>query len=68
MKDKEIYVSIKFTKNLGNYQSFTAEAGITVEVEQGDITDDVFADAWKTTKEQVSNQIKGLKTGGQLNG
>jgi hypothetical protein len=67
MKTKEIYVSIKFTKNIGNYQSFTAEAGITVEVEQGDITDDVFANTWKTAKEQVSNQIKSLKTGGSLN-
>jgi len=36
MKPKQISVSVKFTKNLGNYQSFVAEAGIVMEIEPGD--------------------------------
>lgn len=50
MKPKEIHVSTKFTKNLGNYQSFTAEAGMTVEIEPEDDVSDVFDKAWETVK------------------
>jgi hypothetical protein len=61
MKPKEIHVSTKFVKNLGNYQSFTAEAGITVEIEPEDDVAEVYAKAWETVKSEVSAQIKGLK-------
>ena len=63
MKTKEINVSIRYVKNLGNYQSFTAEAGITVEIEPGETENDVFKTSWAMAKEQVSAQIKGLKKG-----
>lgn len=61
MKPKEIHVSTKFVKNLGNYQSFTAEAGMTVQIEQGDNVANAFDKAWETVKNEVSAQIKGLK-------
>ncbi|AFQ46285.1 hypothetical protein Desmer_4479 [Desulfosporosinus meridiei DSM 13257] len=32
MNGKEIRVSSKYVKNLGNHQSFTAEAGVTAEI------------------------------------
>lgn len=35
MKVKEISVSFKFTKNLGNYQNAVYEAGLVVEVQGG---------------------------------
>jgi hypothetical protein len=61
MKPKEIHVSTKFVNNLGNYQSFTAEAGITVEIEPEDDVAEVYAKAWEIVKSEVSAQIKGLK-------
>ncbi len=64
MQVKEIYASIKFVKNLGNYQSFAAEAGVTAVVEPGDQVGEVFGSAWSTAKEQVTAQIKNLKVGG----
>lgn len=62
MKPKEIFVSIRFTKNLGNYQSFVAEAGVTADLDQGETADQAFAEAWSLAKQQVSAQINGLKT------
>ncbi len=61
MKPKEIFVSIRFTKNLGNYQSFVAEAGVTADLDQGETADQAFAEAWALAKEQVKDQINGLK-------
>ncbi len=62
MKVKEVRVSIRFVKNLGNYQSFAAEACATIEVEPGETPEDVFAAGWNLAKGQVSEQIKNLKT------
>lgn len=61
MKPKEIFVSIRFTKNLGNYQSFVAEAGVTADLDQGETADQAFAEAWALAKKQVAAQINGLK-------
>lgn len=65
MKAKEITVSIRYVKNLGNYQSFTAEAGITAEVEPGENPEDVFAKSWTMAKEQVKGQLLSLKNNNQ---
>lgn len=62
MKVREVRVSIRYVKNLGNYQSFTAEAGATIEVELGESPEDVFAEGWTLAKSQVSDQVKNLKT------
>ena len=66
MEIKEIHVSIKFTKNLGNFQSFTAEAGVVAVVEQGDNIKDVYDSLWNEAKHQVSSQIKGLRSDGGM--
>lgn len=58
MKAKEISVSIKYVKNLGNYQSFAAEASIVVVVDPGEDTGAVFNEVWAQAKEQVKSQLK----------
>jgi len=62
LKVKEVRVSVRFVKNLGNYQSFAAEACATIEVEPGETPEDVFAAGWTLAKDQVSEQVKNLKT------
>jgi len=60
MKYKEIRVDVKFVKNLGNYQSFSPMAGVTVTVEDGDDVNKVFGEAWDTVKGEIRNQLKAL--------
>ena len=58
MTPKEIYVSVKFTKNMGNYQSFVAEAGVTASLDNPDETPgQAFSHAWNMVREEVANQI-----------
>jgi ribosomal protein S4E len=57
-KYKEISVNAKFVKNLGNYQSFTAEAGATLVLEDGDNIKSVYDVAWDTVGDQISEQLK----------
>lgn len=45
-------------KNLGNYQSLTAEATATVVLEDGDDPDMVYAHAWTKVKREVESQLK----------
>lgn len=61
MVHKEIFVSIRFTKNLGNYQSFVAEAGTTVTLEPGESAEDIYPKVWAEVKGQVTTQINNLK-------
>jgi hypothetical protein len=56
MKVKQITAQFAFTKNLGNYQSLRAEAGITVEVEDGENVLAVYEEAFQTVKDQVKQQ------------
>ncbi len=63
MKTKEITVSTRYVKNLGNCQSFTAEASLTAEVEDESL-DNIYDRAWSEVKSQVRKQIQSLKTGG----
>lgn len=60
MRLTEIRVGIRYTKNLGNYESFTAEAGATVAVEPQDDENAVFAPAWEVVKAEVRRQIESL--------
>jgi hypothetical protein len=39
---KEIHVSVRYVKNLGNYQSYTAEAGVTAQVEDDETEEQTF--------------------------
>lgn len=59
MEVKEISASIKFVKNIGNYQSFTAEAGVSVALSPGEKVDEAFQKAWFTVKEEVRAAING---------
>ncbi len=61
MKIKEVHVSIRYVRNLGNYQSYTAEAGATIELEPGETPTDVYATGWDMVKEQVREQVKSVK-------
>ena len=64
MKVKEISVSFKFTKNLGNYQSAAVEAGLVVEVlGGGESPDEVMADAFEAAKEHVRTQLNQINGG-----
>ncbi len=59
MTPREICVSVKFTKNMGNYQSFVAEAGVTASLDNPNETPaQAFDTAWAMVREQVVNQIK----------
>jgi len=61
---KQISVSVKFTKNLGNYQSFVCEAGLVAEIEPGEDTGGAFSAAYDMAKHQVRTQLKSVKYGG----
>lgn len=55
---REISVGVRQVKNLGNYQSLTAEATATVVLEDGDDPDMVYAHAWTKVKREVESQLK----------
>ena len=61
MKITEIRVAMRFTKNLGNYESFVAEAGLTAAIDEGDSADASFRELWQTAKSEIRNQIVNLK-------
>lgn len=63
MKVKEISVSFKFTKNLGNYQSAAVEAGLVVEIQGGESPDDVMTDAFEKAKDHVLTQLNQINGG-----
>ena len=62
---KEVWVSVGLTLNLGNYESARLDAGVSVPLDDGDLSyDDAFADAWSRTLAQISEQAKELKKKG----
>ena len=63
MNVKEISVSFKFTKNLGNYQSAAVEAGLVVEIQGGESPDDVMTASLETAKEHVRTQLNQINGG-----
>ena len=63
MKVKEISVSFKFAKNLGNYQSAAVEAGLVVEIQGGESPDDVMTAALEKAKENVRTQLNQINGG-----
>lgn len=58
MHIKEITVDFKFVKNLGNYQSCSPMAGVTISLEAGEDYKKAFEKAWNIVGEQVSTQLK----------
>lgn len=63
MKVKEISVSFKFTKNLGNYQNAAVEAGLVVEVQGGENPDEVMAATFEKAKDHVRTQLNQISGG-----
>ena len=61
MIPKEIHASVRYVKNLGNYQSYTAEAGITAQVEPDETAEQAFETARDMSKQQIRSQIAALK-------
>lgn len=57
-KIKEIHVTAGFTKNLGNFQSFRPEAGVTMTLDDKDDVNKVFEEAWELVGDQVVEQLK----------
>lgn len=56
-KAKELYVSVAFTKNLGNYQSIRFDSGITLSLEDGDDADKVYKQAWDQVGDEIQQQV-----------
>ncbi len=61
MKVKEISVTVKYVKNMGNFQSYAAEASATVQVEGGESAEAVYDKAWEMVKDEVRETINQAK-------
>lgn len=57
MKVNQISVLVGYTKNLGNYESLRLDAGVTVEVEEGENEKKAYKKAWDLAGEQISEQL-----------
>lgn len=56
-KTTKVGVSIGVTKNLGNYNSFKADAWKEIEVHDGDDEAEVYAKAWAEVEAQLESQL-----------
>lgn len=61
MKVKEISVSFKYVKNLGNYQSKSVEAGMVIENNEGEDAQKLYEVAFDTVKQEVKKQLEVFK-------
>lgn len=57
----EIRATIRYTKNLGNYESFSAEASVTVALDLEDNEDGCFSSAWDQVKNEVRKQVESVR-------
>jgi len=65
----EVRTSYGMTLNLGNYESFRADAGVTVKMnrplQEGDdaelLKDEMYDYAWKTVKAELKEQVKAIR-------
>lgn len=58
---KEISVSVRFTKNLGNYENIVPSASIVMTVEEGDDLKEVYEKAWDIVGDEVLKQLELFK-------
>jgi len=63
---KQINVSVRFTKYLGNYQTYVSEAGMVVDLEPGDDRDVVYKSCFAEAREQVRQQAMSVKSQAEL--
>jgi len=54
---KEIHVTLSFTKNMGNYQSMKAEAGMTCGIDNPEKVDGIFKGMWRECAMQIQQTI-----------
>lgn len=55
---KKIYVEVGFTKSLPNYQNVRPLAGVEVELEEGEVLEDVYARAWEIVGDELAKQLE----------
>lgn len=60
MDIKEIRVDLTYTKNLGNYNSVKATAGVTVNINKDEDPDKVFTEAWEKVANEIGNILEEL--------
>jgi len=61
---KEITVAYTYTKNLGNFENVKVDASVTISVEPGQDTDELYDKAFTSMKKQVKNGL--TKFGGSI--
>ena len=59
--NKEVWVSVGMTLNLGSYESARVDAGITVPVGTFDTEEDAFEHGWATVLAEVKSKAKSIK-------
>jgi hypothetical protein len=61
----EAKVSYGMTLNIGNYESFRADAGCTVRARGNEVSEEevdaMFEEGWKYAKEQLKVQVKNVR-------
>lgn len=63
MKIRTVSVERAYTLNLGNYESARLQAGITLDLDETDDPDQVYAFAVKFVDDRLSEDMDNLKTG-----
>lgn len=59
---KEIRVNVGLTLNLGNYESARLDAGVTMDIKEGDDPKKVYEEAWKICEEEIQPQARDIKS------
>jgi hypothetical protein len=65
VKFDKVKVAVRFTKNLGNYQSLAVEAGAEVICEEGEKPNEVFNKAYEICDKQIEEQLKDFTASGK---
>ncbi len=60
--NKEVWVSVGMTINLGSFESARVDAGITVPVETGGTEDEAFEYGWDKVLSEVRKKAKDIKS------
>lgn len=63
MNVKEITVGFTYTKNLGNFENVKVDAAVTISVEPGQDTDELYNKAYESMKKQVKNGLNKFTEG-----
>jgi hypothetical protein len=61
MTIKEITVSVRYVKNLGNYSTATLEASATACLDEGENHKEAYDKLWEEVGSQVNDKLKLFK-------